>query len=480
MNLKYLLKLILGPSLFTMVYLLPLEGLEDQGRFVLGTALWIAAWWITEAIPLAITSLLPLILFPLGGALSIGKTGAQYGSPIIFLFMGGFILALAVERCNLHKRIALFIIYHIGTDGQKIILGFMLATAILSMWISNTAAALMILPVGLALFGQIKSFLENHNTEKGIQTFGKALMLGIAYSASIGGTATLIGSPTNLVFSGAVATIFDEDVSFLSWMLFAAPIAIVLLIFTWVYLTRIIYKIPTFKIPGIKVEIEHQRESLGKMTNEEKNVIIVFGLVSFFWVTRTLLWQDLIPGLNDTIIALAGALLLFVIPDSKGEKFLMDWEGMKKLPWNILLLFGGGLALASGFQDSGLAGWIGEQFSQFRGISFFLILLITIASINFLTEVTSNVATASVFMPVFASLALGLGIHPYFLMVGTSMAASYAFMLPVATPPNAVVFGSNLISIRDMVRAGFGLNIISILILTLMCYWFLGPVWSIE
>jgi sodium-dependent dicarboxylate transporter 2/3/5 len=474
--------LYLGPALFILTrFFLEAEGLSDQANAVLASTLWIAIWWITEAIPIAATSLLPIILFPLSGALPLADTTSSFGHRFVFLYLGGFILALAIQKWNLHKRIALNIIKVVGTNVQKIILGFMVATAFLSMWISNTATAVMMLPIGIAIIKQMKD-LKNTSEDENL-IFGKALMLSIAYSASIGGIATLIGTPPNLVFAGIIQETYNIEISFLKWFQFGLPISILLLAISWVYLTKVAFKFKQNEFNKGKEEINRQLEELGSISYEEKIVLSVFVLTGLAWILRTYLLNKFIPNLDDSIIALISGISLFLFQannqEGKKEK-IMNWEDAVKLPWGILLLFGGGLAIAQGFQSSGLANWIAENLTQLNGFSLFIILLVVITAVNFLTEITSNLATTAMLLPILAPTAVILGVHPYVLMVGATLAASCAFMLPVATPPNAVVFGSNYLKISDMVRAGILMNIISIIIIFMMVYFILPILWNFN
>ena len=474
--------LYLGPILFILTrFFLELEGLSDQANAVLASTLWIAIWWITEAIPIAATSLLPIILFPLSGALPLADTTSSFGHRFVFLYLGGFILALAIQKWNLHKRIALNIIKVVGTNVQKIILGFMVATAFLSMWISNTATAVMMLPIGIAIIKQMKD-LKNTSEDENL-IFGKALMLSIAYSASIGGIATLIGTPPNLVFAGIIQETYNIEISFLKWFQFGLPISILLLAISWVYLTKVAFKFKQNEFNKGKEEINRQLEELGSISYEEKIVLSVFVVTGLAWILRTYLLNKFIPNLDDSIIALISGISLFLFQannqEGKKEK-IMNWEDAVKLPWGILLLFGGGLAIAQGFQSSGLANWIAENLTQLNGFSLFIILLVLITAVNFLTEITSNLATTAMLLPILAPTAVILGVHPYILMVGATLAASCAFMLPVATPPNAVVFGSNYLKISDMVRVGILMNIISIIIIFMMVYFILPILWNFN
>ena len=469
--------LFLGPIVFVLInFFYEPKNLSSEGIAILASTLWIAIWWMTEAIPIYVTSLLPIILFPLSGGLELKLTTASYGHKFVFLFIGGFILAIAIEKWKLHKRIALNIIKIVGTKKSNIILGFMIATAFLSMWISNTATAVMILPVGLAIISQLKDnpkTIENENI-----VFGKTLMLAIAYSASIGGMATLIGTPPNLVLAGVVKTSFNVEINFLQWMSFGLPISIFLLFICWKYLTTIAYNFSNQNFESGLNEIDKQLKELGKVSYEEKSVLIVFILTALAWVTQSFLIKQFIPAIDDTIIAIFAAIILFILPNKEGSKKLLSWADAVKLPWGILLLFGGGMALAKGFDSSGLAIWIGSQMNFFNAIPLLFLLLILIAIVNFLTEITSNLATTAMLLPVLVALSETIEVNAFFLLVGATVAASCAFMLPVATPPNAVVFGSKILKIDDMIKKGFWMNLISILILTAAVYSILPIIWG--
>ncbi|WP_179343764.1 SLC13 family permease [Winogradskyella ursingii] len=476
---KQKIGLVLGPLLFFVIlkFVHP-DGLSEEANAILASAVWVAIWWITEALPIAATALLPIILFPLSGGLSLQDTTASYGHKYIFLFIGGFILAIAIEKWNLHKRIALNIIKVIGTNVVHIILGFMVATAFLSMWISNTATAVMILPVGMAIIAQLKDIPETIENENLI--FGKALMLAIAYSASIGGIATLIGTPPNLVLAGVVQESYGVEITFYQWFSFGFPISVVFLLLCWIYLTRFAFKFEQKKFPGGKAEINRQLNLLGKLSFEEKVVGSVFLFTALAWICRSLLIQPFIPAIDDTIIAITSGLILFILPTENKKQRLLNWEDTIRLPWGILLLFGGGMALALGFESSGLAVWLGHKMTSLQTVPLLVLLLVLVASINFLTEITSNLATTAMLLPVLVSMATAIDVHPYFLLVGATVAASCAFMLPVATPPNAVVFGSGLLKMEDMVKKGIWLNVISIILLTLVVYFLLPLLWDLK
>ena len=471
--------LLSGPLAFILVlFFFQPEGLNPEAKAILASTIWIAIWWITEAIPIAVTALLPIILFPLTGGLDLTQTTASFGHKYVFLYVGGFIIAIAIQKWNLHKRIALNIIRIIGTNVVKIILGFMIATAFMSMWISNTATAVMMLPIAMAIVAQLK---DNPNTkEDENEIFGKALMLGIAYSASIGGVSTLIGTPPNLVLAGVVEETFGYEITFSEWFKFGFPISIILLFICWKYITGIAFKFKQKDFPGGREEINNQLKLIGKISYEEKLIAIVFSLTAFAWVTRDYLLKILIPVIDDTIIAMVSAIIIFLLPTKDGKRRLLNWDEAVKLPWGILLLFGGGMALAAGFKESGLALWIGNQMTLLDGVSLFLLVFILITSVNFLTEITSNLATTAMLLPILYPMAINIDVHPFILMVSTTVAASCAFMLPVATPPNAVVFGSGYLRIPDMVKIGIWMNIISIILLTFFVFYLLPLLWNFD
>lgn len=471
---RKILSVLLGPSIFALMQLIgPPETMGMPAYQVLSVTVWVAIWWILEALPIAVTALLPIVLFPLLGALDIGPTTSSFGHKYVFLYLGGFIIALAIEKWNLHRRIALTIISLIGSSMVKVILGFMIATAFLSMWISNTATSVMMLPIAIAVVSQFKGDGVDMSHDA-----GKALMLGIAYSASIGGFSTLIGTPPNLVLAGVLEETYGVQISFLDWMKFGLPISVVLLVICWWYLSFRRFPIKTIEFPGGASAIRKLKGDLGPSSKEEKRVFWVFVLTAVLWITRSLI-ESVIPGIDDTIIAMGSGILLFLVPATDG-KMLMEWDDCKKLPWDIILLFGGGLALAKGFSDTGLASWIASQLTQLEGVSLIVLILILVASVNFLTEITSNLATTAMLLPVLAPMAIALDLHPYMIMVSVTISASCAFMLPVATPPNAVVFGSGYLRIPDMIRSGFFMNLVSIVIITLVTYFLLPMLWNFN
>ncbi len=471
--------IILGPVIFFVLQTLGgIKGMPEPAYDILCATIWIAFWWVTEAVPIAVTALLPIILFPLTGALDISTTTASYGHKYIFLYMGGFMLAIAIEKWNLHKRMALHIINMIGTNIKKIILGFMVATAFLSMWISNTATAVMMLPIGMSIVSQLK---DNPTTKKDEnQVFGKALMLSIAYGASIGGVATLIGTPPNLVFAGYIEKVYDIEITFYQWFQFGLPISVLLLGIAWFYLTKFAFNFRQKEFPGGKSEIQRLIRELGPMKREEKIVLAVFVTTAVCWISRSFILESFLPGIDDTIIAMTAGIVLFTLNSKESGEKIISWQEAVKMPWGIFLLFGGGMALASGFEVTGLAEWFGIQMTLLEALPLILLILIIIFSVNFITELTSNLATTAMLLPILAPIALELDLNPYMLLVATTVAASCAFMLPVATPPNAVVFGSGYLRIPDMVKTGIWMNLISILILTGMVYLMLPLIWDFD
>ncbi|NLY80366.1 MAG: SLC13/DASS family transporter [Lysinibacillus sp.] len=480
-----LIGLILGPLLFVFILLFfnPSD-LSPEAKGVLASTAWIATWWITEAIPIPAASLLPLILFPLTGSSTMKTTAAAYGDETIFLFMGGFIIALAMEKWNLHKRIALSIISAVGTNMDRIVLGFMIATGFLSMWISNTATAMMMIPIGLAIIKQVTDALKDDpkvSTAPQNLNFGKSLMLGIAYAASLGGVGTLIGTPPNTILAGAVDKMFGIKISFAEWMLFGVPFAWIFIFFTWFYLVKFAYPSEIKTLPGGRAVIDNEKKVLGKASTEDKWVLVILTLAALSWITRTFILEKINENITDGMIAVIFAIILFIIPSAnrKGDR-LMDWKTAVQLPWGILLLFGGGLAIAAGFVSTGLSEWIGTQLMGLQGLNLLLLIFLVCALVLALTEITSNTATASMMFPIMASFAIALGVHPYTLMIAAGVSASCAFMLPVATPPNAAVFGSGYLKITDMMRAGFALNVFAVLLITLLIYFWLPFVWGID
>ena len=467
--------IILGPSLFFIFYFLihPFDGMNSESHAIFCSVLWIATWWITEAIPIPVTSLLPLVLFPLTGGLDLKLTASSYGDKIIYFYMAGFFLAIAMEKWNLHKRIALNIIKVVGYNKKSMVLGFMIATAFLSMWLSNTSTSIMMLPIGIAIVSQV-SFKKNILNSN----FGKVLMLGIAYSASIGGFATIYGTPPNLILLSNIEEYFNLSIDFFSWFIMAFPLSCILLFICWYYLVNFSFDLSSLSNVSKKT-ISSKIKELGKIKYEEKAVLLIF-IVFILGLLSKQFISEFIPQIDDTIIAISIAIFLFLIKSSDGENNLIEWSDGVKLPWGIILLFGGGLSIATAMKSSGLALWIGELAYNIDSLDLILIVLIIVVIVNFLTEITSNLATVSMLLPILASISISLGIHPYIIMVSATIAASCAFMLPVATPPNAVVFGSGYLKMTDMVKTGLVMNVISIVIVSLYVYFMLPMLWDID
>jgi sodium-dependent dicarboxylate transporter 2/3/5 len=483
-NKRQYLGLILGPALFFLLLTLPVSAdMPPNGMAVAAVTMLMAVWWISEAIPIPATALLPIALFPLLEVIPANKVTAAYANHLIFLFMGGFLIAVTMERWQLHKRIALHTIRLIGTTPRRIILGFMVATAFLSMWISNTASAMMMVTIGIAVLGQTTALVahQGQDTIERQQQFGTALMLGIAYAASIGGVATLIGTPPNAILAGVVEKNYGITIGFAQWMTFGLPLSIIMLALTWFYLTRIGFKIAHEELPGGRSTIEQEFKQLGPITKQEKHVLIVFIAVAAAWLLRGLFNIEALSMISDSTIAIIGGLLLFIIPsDFKKGEFLLDWPTAVKIPWDIMLLFGGGFALANAFQVSGLTEWMASQLNVLQGVNVVMMIMVIVTLVIFLTEVTSNTATASLLLPIMGALAQATQTSPLGLMIAVALAASFAFMLPVATPPNAIVFGSRQVTIPQMARAGIWLNILGILLVTLFIAVVMPMVWDIT
>ena len=486
-----------GIPVFLLVLLLPISSnLEPIAQKTLAVAVLMAWLWITEALPIPATSLIPIVAFPLLKIMETKEVVRSYSDSNIFLFMGGFFLAMAMRKWELHRRIALHIIRRIGLGPRKIILGFMIATAFLSMWISNTASTMMIYPIGLAIILQMTN-VDNKDKQEGNEITAKfqtSLMLGIAYAASIGGIGTKIGTPPNIVFAAAVKSLFPEapEIGFLQWMMVGIPLVVVFIPISWIFLTWVALPIRIRKLPGSKAVIDKQIENLGPMGKGERYVLSIFLLTAFAWIFRgnIELGSFVIPGwtnllgietyIDDATIAIFSAIALFALPvHLKDAVFLLDWNWAIKIPWGILLLFGGGIALADGFKTTGLAAWIGQNLGLFSRVPLLVMIIITCFMLTFLTEVTSNTATATIFMPILAATGLAMGLHPFLLMIPATISASCAFMLPVATPPNAIIFGSGSVTIPQMAKIGIGLNFIGIIIVTAITYLVAIPVFGI-
>ena len=471
--------LVIGALAFGLMLWIPVPaGLEPAAWRAAAVVVLMAVWWITEAIPIPATALIPLVLFPLLGVADIGASAAPYAHKLVFLFLGGFMIALGMQRWNLHRRIALHLIGLVGRRPAGIVGGFMLASAFLSMWVSNTATTLMMLPIGLSVIQLLLG--ENRTDDRDQANFATALMLGIAYAASIGGVATLIGTPPNAFMAAFMASNYGVEIGFGQWLMIGLPLAAVMLPLTWLVLIRVVFP---FRLDGATAGgdvIAGELRAMGPMSRGERTVLVVFVLTAALWIFRPLI-AEVVPGLNDTTIAMAGALALFVIPvDLRKGVFALNWEWAKRLPWGVLILFGGGLTLASAIKTTGLAAWVGGATGGLEGAAILLIVLAVTALIILLTELTSNTATTATFLPIVASVAVGLGENPFMLVVPAALAASYAFMMPVATPPNAIVFGSGHITIPQMVRAGILLNMLGVAVITAFSYTVVMAVLGIE
>lgn len=462
--LKNNLGLIFGLLVFIIILLLPEpESMDIVTWQTAAVALLMAILWITEALPLYVTALLPIIFFPLLGISSVKDAASPFAHPLIFLFLGGFLLAQGIQKWGLHKRIALKIIDVIGISPKRIIAGFMIGSALLSMWISNTATALMMLPIGLSVISVIvttKSLtLEEQNK------FSIALLLSIAYSCSIGGVATLIGTPPNALMVAFMKENYQINISFAKWMLIGIPFTIISLPIAYLVLTKLLFPVLS-NLDLNKNIISDEISKLGRISREERIIEIVFFITAILWIFRPLI-SSYLPGLSDSSIAIFGALLLFIIPSSKKE-YILEWKDAEKISWGILILFGGGLSLAQGISNSGLSDWIANIILSSSNMPLWFLTILLITGIIFLTELTSNLATIAAFLPIIASIGVGMEINPLQLVIPATLAASCAFMLPVATPPNAIIFSSNMITIKNMTRAGIVLNLIFVIIIAIL------------
>jgi sodium-dependent dicarboxylate transporter 2/3/5 len=451
-------------------------------------ALLMATWWMCESIPIPATSLLPIALFPWLGLMPTAKATAPYANHLIFLFMGGFIIALSMQRWNLHRRIAMNIVKVVGFSPSRLIFGFMVATAALSAFVSNTATTVMMMPIGLAIIAHVVTEGKKEGLDKEIDfspeqfAFGLNLMLGIAYAASIGGIATLIGTPPNTVLAGYLNKTYGYEITFAKWMTVGVPLVLIMLPLCWLWLTRVANPMKLKKVPGGRDLINEELRRMGAMNAGERWTALVFGATALAWIFQQQI-SAIFPEpkfITDATIAMMGALVLFLIPiNLKKNLFVMDWHWASKMPWGVLILFGGGLALADGFKETQLADWIGNQVSLLEHAPIIILVIAVTALIIFLTELTSNTATAAMVMPILSAVAIGLGQNPLLLVVPAAIAASCAFMLPVATPPNAIVFGSGYVTIPQMAKSGFGLNIISIFVAVLVTYLLVIPAFDV-
>ncbi len=469
--LSKIIGLFLGPVFFILIKYSNIDILSDSALNVVSLASWMLIWWITEAVSISVTALLPLLIFPLFNVMPMNDVGANYGSSIVFLFFGGFVIALSMEKVNLHKRISLSIINKIGSTPKRIILGFMISTAFLSMWISNTASTVVMLPIALSVIDLLIKKEKYNNQE---YNFSLCIMLGIAFSANAGGIATIIGTPPNIVLIGLLENEYNIKISFLNWMVIGLPFSIVLIGIIYLVLTKLIFPINNLSFKASNDLIYKQLKALGRISNKEKLVLIIFTTTVFLWIFRGLI-NSLFPDLliSDTSISIAAAILLFTIPyDLKKFKFILKWNDTKNLSWGILLLFGGGLALAKGMSQTGIILIITNLITE-TYLSTFLIVSLLIALMLFMTELMSNVALVAVIAPVVAGMAIGLNIPLLHLLIPITIASSCAFMLPMATPPNAIVFASGYVRVFEMARVGIILNVISIIMLVIVYKYFI-------
>ena len=495
--------LILGVAVFLILAFAPIDPaiMPVPARLTAAVTLMMAIFWITQPIPIEVTSLIPLVAFPLLGILSFSGAAVNYANYVIFLFLGGFIIAMSIQRWGLHKRIALKIIGITGTSPKRLILGFMIATAFLSMWMSNTATAMMMIPIAIAIIATVLPTKVYKDMETPHKAFAGCLVLSVAYAAGVGGIGTLIGTPANSIFVAQLAVLFPNApiIDFFTWMMFGLPFVIVMIPLMWLWLTKVAFRNMPKTLEGIKAVLDKEVEELGPMSRGEKNTLFVFILTALCWIFAstknfgafTLPGLDMIfPGINEGIIAVAGAILLFILPVSwKNQEFTMNWQWAVRIPWGILLLFGGGLCLSAAFTSSGLAESIVGFFGVLQGIPIVLLVLIVAFIISLLTEITSNTAISSLMIPVLAITAVSLAMNPIILMVTAAVCSSLAFMLPVATPPNAIAFGTEYVDMKGMITTGWFLNLLGILLFTLFIFtvglWAFGitldlPAWALT
>ncbi len=444
------------------------EGLSLPAVYTAAIAIWMAIWWATEAVPVAVAALLPLVLFPLAGILDFNDTAARYSHWIIWLYFGGFIMALTIERWGLHRRIALAVFGAVGTSGRALVGGFMLAGGLVSMWISNTSTTMMLLPIVVSVVSVINE-TSPHLTPIQRRNFALSMMLGLAYGATIGGMSTLVGTPPNALMAGFMQETYGVEIGFATWMMVGVPLALVMMPLAWVTLTRFIYPVSFGANEATSLHLAELRQSQGGMSPAEKRTAMIFAVMVAGWLARN--WLNGLPGLSgltDAMIAVLAAIALMVLPSGSAKRPLMTWEEAVRLPWGVLILFGGGLALAAAFTSTGLAEWIGGNLSGLAAFHLAVLVVAATLLVIFLTELTSNLATAATFLPVMGAIAIQTGQDPLVFIVPVTLAASCAFMLPVATPPNAIVFGSGLVSIPQMIKAGFIMNLIGVVVLSIV------------
>ena len=480
--------ILVGLAAFVLVMLLPLETIMPHAaKMTVAVTVLMIIWWIMQPIPIEATALIPLVAFPLLGVLSVTGAATPYADNVIFLFMGGFMIAMAMQRWNLHRRIALKIVSKTGSSPTKLILGFMIATAFLSMWMSNSAVAMMMIPIAIAIIITVLPHKNPKDMDKSEKAFSGCLVLSIAYAAGVGGIATLIGTPANAVFVSMLAKFYPDapQIDFFQWMMFGVPFAILMIAIMWVWLTKIAYRKMPKNLDNTKEILQKQVDELGPMSTGERNTLIIFIIAALAWIFKDpkTIGSIVVPGVNslyyagilpvkveDCTIAIACALLLFIIPVSwKNREFTLNWKWASKIPWGILLLFGGGMSLSAAFKASGLSETIANAFGGITVPVVVLVLLLAFV-VMILTEFTSNTAVANIMIPVMAGIAVGLSVNPIILMMTVAVASSLAFMLPVATPPNAAAYGTEYVEMKDMVTAGWFLNLIGILLFTFLLF----------
>ena len=464
--------LFLGPALLAIMLLSGApDGLPEKAWVTASIGILMAVWWATEAVPIAVTALLPVVFFPMFGVSSIQDTTAPYANKVIFLFLGGFIVAFAMQRWDLHRRIALTVLQHTGGNGRSLVGGFMLASAVISMWVMNTSTTMMLLPIAVSIITVIHKTVGSLD-EKAKEDFQFSLLLGVAYGATIGGIATLVGTAPNAMFAAFMLENYGTSIDFSSWMLVGLPMSAMMLPLAWVALTRWVFKVDFITSGEGRAALKKMKDDMGSITVPEKRVAMVFLVMALTWIFRPLLIK--VPGLaalDDSLVAIAGAILLFLVPSGRKEDpLLLRWKYAEQLPWGVLLLFGGGLTLAGAVSRTGLAEWLGSSLHAVGTLPLIVIVIMAATLIIFLTELTSNIATTATFLPVVGAIAIEAGYDPIVLAVPVTLAASCAFMLPVATPPNAIVFGSGMLTIPRMARAGLALNLIGIVLVSGVAY----------
>ena len=456
--------LVLGLALLVGIAVVPIPGIPDEARRMLAVAAIMATWWVTEAAPLAVTSLLPLVLLPSFGITSAAGAAAPYANNLVYLFLGGFMIAQAMQRWNLHRRIALRTVMAMGSSPPRLVLGFMVASALLSMWVSNTATTAMMMPIGVAVIAEISRAVHGpKRPAPGDFPFAVCLMLGCAYGASIGGFSTLIGTPPNVFLAGFLSEQLDIQISFVRWLAFAMPLTVLFLPLTWLWLTRVAFPIRIKDIPGGREPVRAAYRALGPLSTPEKRLSMLFGVTALAWMFRPV-WTGFLPTgglITDSTIAMGATVLAFLVPAGNGSgERILNWEWGVKIPWDVLILIGGGFSLANGLEVSGLSQFLGDRLAGASALPLPLFVIMVVVFIILLTELASNLASTAMMVPILAAVATGAGIPPLMLLLPVTVAASCAFMLPAATPPNAIVFGTGHFTIPQMVRAGIGVNII--------------------